>query len=143
MSVHLTRNMSLCIMCRNCFGKCAWSTYFMPVDGWTASETYKANGQLKRVWVGWCPQFKADAGLYDIFVHEDPKKGRSRIARQYGYISKQRYIAIRYHLLNDYERTNDDNKTIIQGGSLPLRQVNEEVKRKVLDTLSQKMGLHR
>lgn len=111
-------NMSLCIMCQNCFGKCAWSKYFLPVKGWTASVTYKANGEVNRAWVGWCPLFKADAGLVDIFLHEDPQKGRTHITRQYGYISKQRYISIRYHLMNDYiERENDDNnKTVIQGG---------------------------
>lgn len=126
--------MSLCIMCRNCCGKCAWSKWFLPVKGWTAIETYKANGDLNRAWVGWCPQFKADAGLYDIIVHGDPQEGRLYVTRQYGYITRLRYIDIRYHLVNDYERTGHDNKTIIQGGVQKMRQTDAEVKRKMLDT---------
>lgn len=134
MSVSQSRNLSLCIMCRNCCGKCAWSKWFLPVKGWTAIETRKANGDLNRAWVGWCPQFKADAGLYDIIVHGDPKKARWHIVKQYGYITMLRLTVIRYHLVNDYERTRHDNKTIIQGGVKKMRPTDEKVKRKMLDT---------
>lgn len=143
MSIHHSRNMSLCILCQRYCGGCAWSKYFMPVEGWTAIESYKANGELNRAWVGWCPLFKADAGLYDIVVHSDPHTGRWYIIKQYGYITELRYTVIRYHLVNDYERTDDDNKAALQGGGIPLRQVNEAEQRKVLDTLAQKMALHR
>lgn len=134
MSVNTGKSMSLCIMCRNCCGKCAWSKWFLPVDGWTATETYKTNGELNRAWVGWCPQFKADAGLYDIIVHGDPQKVRWHIVKQYGYITILRLTVIRYHLVNDYERTRHDNKTIIQGSGLQMRQTDAKVKRKLLDT---------
>jgi len=116
MSIHHSRNMSLCIMCQNYCAKCAWSKYFMPVEGWTAIETYKKNGELNRAWVGWCPLFRADAGLYDMIAHGDSKTGRRHIIKQYGYITELRYITIRYHLVNDYERTEDDNKTALHGG---------------------------
>ena len=143
MNYTFSRNMSICIMCRNYCGKCAWSKYFMPVEGWTAIEAYKTNGELNRAWVSWCPLFKADAGLYDLMVHGDPKKGRIYIIKQYGYITELRYTVIRYHLVNDYERTEDDNKTTLQDCGIPLRQVNEAEQRKMLDTLSQKMAVQR
>lgn len=143
MSVSQSRNLSLCIMCRNCCGKCAWSKWFLPVKGWTAIETRKANGDLNRAWVGWCPEFKADAGLYDIIAKGDPHEGRLYVTRQYGYITRLRYITIRYHLVNDYERTGHDNKTFLQDSVTQMRQANEEVKRKLLDTLSQKMEVQR
>lgn len=143
MSVHLSRNMSLCIMCRNCCGKCPWSKYFLPVKGWTAIETHKPNGELNRAWVSWCPMFKADAGLYDIIVHGDPHKVRNYITRQYGYITRLRYIVIRNHLVNDYERTKDDNKAVIQDSVASVRQADEAVKRKMLDTISHKMEMQR
>lgn len=139
MSVSQSRNLSLCIMCRNCCGKCAWSKWFLPVKGWTAIETRKANGDLNRAWVGWCPQFKADAGLYEIIAKGDPHEGRLYVTRQYGYITRLRYITIRYHLVNDYERTWHDNKTFLQDSVTQMRQADEEVKRKLLDTFSQKM----
>lgn len=30
----------LCWTCKNCFGGCAWSREFKPVNGWTAEKTY-------------------------------------------------------------------------------------------------------
>ena len=136
MSIHQQRNMSLCIMCRNYCGGCPWSKYFLPVKGWTAIETYK-KGHLNRAWVSWCPQFKADAGLYDLFVYGDPRKGRYHISKEYGYITPLRFTTIRYHLVNDYERTKDDDI------KPQVRQVNAEVKRELFNTLSQTMGMHR
>lgn len=143
MSVSQSRNLSLCIMCRNCFGKCAWSKWFMPVKGWAAIETHKANGDLNRAWVGWCPRFKADAGLYDIIVNGDPNEGRLYVTRQYGYVTRLRYNTIRYHLINDYGKERNDNKTIIQGGVQKMRPTDAKVKRKVLDTVSHKMEVQR
>ena len=143
MSIHQQRNMSLCIMCRNYCGGCPWSKYFLPVKGWTAIETYKKNGELNRAWVSWCPQFKADAGLYDLFVHGDPRKGRYEISKEYGHITMLRYITIRYHLVNDYERTGHDNKTVIQNCEPPLRQGHEAVKGKMLDTVQKKVAVQR
>lgn len=143
MSIHHSRNVSLCIMCQKYCGGCLWSKWFMPVRGWTAITSHKKNGDIKRAWVGWCPEFKADAGLYDMIVHGDPHEGRWYCIRQYGHMIQNRYTTIRYHLVNDYERTDDDNKTILQGGGLSLRQANEENKRKMLDTLAHKMEMHR
>jgi len=137
MSNYHSRNMSLCILCQNYCGKCNWSKYFERVDGWTAIESYKVNGDLNRAWVGWCPEFIADAGLYDMMVHTDEKTGRWHIIKQYGYMNDLRYRTVRYHLVNDYERTSkDDSKP-------QVRQVNDAVKAELLDTLSHKMEMHR
>ena len=58
----------------------------------------------------------------------------SLIVKQYGYITMLRLTVIRYHLVNDYERTRHDNKTIIQGSGVQMRQTDAKVKRKLLDT---------
>lgn len=136
MSNYHSRNMSLCILCQNYCGKCNWSKYFERVEGWTAIEDYK-NGKLHRAWVGWCPKFRADVGLYDLIAKGEERTGRWHIIKQYGYINELRYKTIRYRLVNDYERTKDDDI------KPQVRQVNAEVKRELFDTLSQTMGMHR
>lgn len=103
MSVSKSRNMSLCIMCRNCFGNCAWSKHFKPVKGWTAVESYKKNGELNRAWIGWCPEFKPDRGLYNLMKNSEARKGRWHIQQEYGYITPVRYATIRYNLINNYK----------------------------------------
>lgn len=130
MSIKQTRNMTLCMLCQRFAGGCAWSKDFKAVEGWTARVTYKKNGKIDRAWVGWCPSFRADAGLYDLFM-EDPRKGRWYIIKHYGYITEVRYATIRYHLVNDYERNEKDNTSKTKNNPLSLRQFNEAVKRNV------------
>ena len=101
MSVSQSRNMSLCIMCRNCFGKCSWSKDFRPVDGWTVKATYGKNGDLKRAWVGWCPEFRPDKVLCEILKEKDAKKARWHIQQEYGYITPLRYAVMRYNIMNN------------------------------------------
>jgi hypothetical protein len=96
-------------MCRNYCGGCAWSRDFKEVKGWTAVVKKNKKGKIDRAWVSWCPEFKADAGLYDLFVKGKPQDVRWHIHTQYGHMTELLYITIRYHLVNDYERGRDDN----------------------------------
>ena len=124
------RSITLCLICQKYCGGCAWSKWLEAVEGWTAVCDYKKNGSLNHAFVCWCPEFVADRGLYDMIVHGDANKGRSYINRQYGFLTDLRYITIRYHLVNDYERSAKDESEE-ERQRLQMRHFNEAFKRKV------------
>lgn len=57
---------TLCWECDNCYGGCAWSRSFKPVEGWTAipTEAHITNGKYSEVRHGYtvlkCPEFVKD-----------------------------------------------------------------------------------
>lgn len=132
MTLKKNYSITLCLICQNYCGKCAWSKNLEAVEGWEAIVDYKKNGEIAHAWVGWCPEFIADAGLYDRIVHGDETEGRSWIIAQYGFLTMLRYATIRYRLINNYERTEaDEDRPINDRRKLSLRQFYAAVKRKV------------
>lgn len=51
---------SLCWRCKNAYGRCSWSSLFIPVDGWTAIETHKSQTAGVSYHVLKCPEFVTD-----------------------------------------------------------------------------------
>lgn len=137
-------SITLCLICQNCFGKCAWSKWFEPVDGWEAVVDYGRNGKILHAWVGWCPKFVADRGLYDIITQGDETKGRTYLMEQYGYLTRLRYATIRYRLLNDYERSEkDEDRANNIRKELQMRQANAKIKGTMQHALPHKMEVQR
>lgn len=98
------RGASLCIFCRKCCGRCSWSKDLTPVKGWTAKEKRNKNGKVIGAWVGWCPEFVADDGLYKFITSDKAKENRMILSKHYFYVSELRLAVLRYHFLNNYEQ---------------------------------------
>ena len=51
-----------CWTCEKCFGGCSWSRDFIPVEGWTAEETYiPENGEhAKSYKIISCPEYRKE-----------------------------------------------------------------------------------
>ena len=61
------KSVTLCLMCKKCFGGCDWSRGFEKIEGWTARIIYnKANTAINNAWVGWCPEFLPDERIKEI-----------------------------------------------------------------------------
>ena len=61
---------TLCLSCNNACGRCAWSAFGIPVDGWAATETSVKGDRgpsrtkmIQSYIVSECPQFKPDEPL--------------------------------------------------------------------------------
>lgn len=51
----------LCVMCSKACGGCSWSDNLEPVEGWTAIQTYGADGLPYSYEIRECPEFAVDS----------------------------------------------------------------------------------
>lgn len=97
------KGLSLCEFCQKYCAGCNWTRKFQPVDGWVAEERWESDGL--HAWVGWCPEFKPDKGVRELFTSsKPPKEARMEIAKRYGVIPHRRYAVIRYRFLNEVRK---------------------------------------
>lgn len=49
-----------CVSCARCYGLCSWSRNYIPVDGWTATKSYDADGNHYSYQIDDCPLYEED-----------------------------------------------------------------------------------
>lgn len=83
----------LCWKCSHCTGGCSWSDHLVPVDGWTAMQTFDKWGRPYSWLIEDCPGFvAATRGKIELSNDEEVNEGVMALLEQAMKIARNDYL---------------------------------------------------